>query len=465
MPHDSARTGPWLRPRRLWQAVSAPQLLVLSFLGLTLVGWAGFLLLPGLYTGERLGWVDALFMATSAVCVTGLSVVDVSRDLTGWGQAWLLLLIQAGGLGMLTLASLVVALIGGRSHLAVEEAAAGPARLLPGASPRRLLLGVAAVTFAFEGLGALLLWAAWWGDAPPLEAAWLAIFHAVSAFCNAGFSLFSDSMEGFAARPGLLLPMAALIVVGGLGFPVLVDLRLRLARRHARLTTHSRLVLGASAVLLAGSAGAYLVFEAPHTLAGMGWAHRGVNALFMAVTARTAGFSSVLYDEISNESLFLTLGLMWVGGGPTSVSGGVKVTTVALLALLLLARLRGDRHVSLAGRTVPEETVHRSTGLAVGGLLLLGAFVFVLLSVEAPAADPTAERARLVRLAFEVQSALGTVGLSLGVTEELSPAGRGVLIPAMLLGRVGPLAVVGAMVRRQRRRLAFRYAHEDVAVG
>jgi trk system potassium uptake protein TrkH len=184
----------------------------------------------------------------------------------------------------------------------------------------------------------------------------------------------------------------------------------------------------------------------------------------MAVTARTAGFNTVDYDAISNPSLFLTLALMWIGGGPSSVAGGVKITTAALLVLLLWSRLAGNDHVSIGGRTIPKETVQRATGLAAGATLLLGVLLFAMLLSESGGAE-WADRNELVRLVFEVQSAFSTVGLSMGATSDLSTAGRLVLIPAMVLGRIGPLIVLAAMAVRQRRRVPFRYAHEDVLVG
>jgi trk system potassium uptake protein TrkH len=189
-----------------------------------------------------------------------------------------------------------------------------------------------------------------------------------------------------------------------------------------------------------------------------------VNALFMAVTARTAGFNTVDYDVISNPAVFLTLALMWIGGAPASVAGGVKITTVALLGLLLWARLRGQRHVSLASRTVPAETVQRAAGLAAGAVLLLGVFLFLLLETEG-AGRGALDREHFIRLVFEIQSAFSTVGLSMGVTPDLSPAGRLLLVPLMVLGRIGPLVVLSAMVIESRRRASFRHAHEDVLVG
>jgi trk system potassium uptake protein TrkH len=209
----------------------------------------------------------------------------------------------------------------------------------------------------------------------------------------------------------------------------------------------------------------FWLFESTHALAALGAGDRVVNAFFMAVTPRTAGFNTVDYDRISNPSLFLTIALMWIGGAPFSVAGGVKVTTAALLVLVLWARLRGDSHVSVGGRTVPDETVNRAAGLAVGAFLLLAGFVFLLIATESGGDATGGDRAHFARIVFEVQSAFGTVGLSMNLTPRLSPEGRLLLVPVMLLGRLGPLAVLGAMALRQRRRAPFRYAHENVLVG
>jgi trk system potassium uptake protein TrkH len=450
-----------IAPRR---RLTAPRLAALSFLGLIAAGTIGFLVLPGLYTGAPLGWVDALFMATSAVCVTGLAVMDVARDLTPWGQAWLLLLIQAGGLGILTLSGVVVSLMGARVGLEVETAAGGHPSVLPPRAAARVLRTAVGFTLVLEALGAFALWLFWRDRFGEAHALWLAVFHSISAFCNAGFSLFSDSLLGFQTHAPLVLSLASLVVIGGLGFPVIQDLRYRVRGRHARLTLHSRLVLGATAVLLVGSTLLYLLFEWNHQLRALDAPHRLTNAFFMAVTARTAGFNTVDYDAISNPSLFLTLALMWIGGGPASVAGGVKVTTAALLGLLLWSRLAGDQHVSIAGRTVPRETVQRATGLAAGAVLLLGILLFALLVTESSGAH-WADRSMLIRLVFEVQSAFSTVGLSMGVTSQLTPEGRLVLVPAMVLGRIGPLIALAAMAARQHRRVSFRFAHEDVIVG
>lgn len=458
-----------LRPRAVRGSarpdLSAPRLLLSSFAVLIGVGTAGFLLLPGLWVGERASFVDALFLATSAACVTGLSVVDVATRLTTWGQAWLLLLVQLGGLGIVTLAVLAAAALGRHASLEFEEAVGNPTAVLPDASPLALVRAVVLTAFAIEAVGAIALWLVWAETLGPVQALWPALFHAVAAFCNAGFSILGPDLERFATHAPTLWIVALLVVAGGIGFLVFEDLRLRLAGRRRRLTSHSRLVLWTSGVLLVLATGLFLLFEADHTLAAFGLLDRLSNAVLMAVMPRSGGMQAVDYDQLSNPSLLLTIGLMWVGGSPGSTAGGVKTTTVALIALLLLARLRGRGEVVVANRSVPEATVQRAVGLAAGAILIVVAASFLLSWSELPTTSEARDRAHFVRLLFEAQSALGTVGLSMGVTDELTPAGRLLVTAMMFLGRVGPLAVLESMSRRAARRGRWRLAREDVLVG
>jgi trk system potassium uptake protein TrkH len=409
--------------------------------------------------------VDALFMTTSAVCVTGLSVLDVSSRMTFFGQLWLLVLIQLGGIGIVTLAALAAAALGRRMSLEVEEAAAGPTVVMPEGGTRALVRSVVRVTLAIEAIGAALLWLDWRSTLGNVGAIWPAVFHAVSAFCNAGFSTFRDNLVGFANDPITLGVIGMLIIAGGIGFLVFEDLQARARGVRRRVTLHTRLVLITTVLLLAGAAPLFLFFEWDHTLAGHGLGARIANAAFMSVTPRTAGFNAVDYEQISNPSLVLTLALMWIGGSPGSTAGGVKTTTAALLALIFLARLRGRDSVSFANRSVPDSTVQRAVGLAVGAMLLLFTFVFALLFTEIPGDDVVRNRESFVHLVFEAQSALGTVGLSMNKTSELTPPGRVLIVLLMFLGRVGPLAVLEAMARRSRRKQPYRLGREDVLVG
>lgn len=454
------------KARHLLHALSPTQLLVLSFLGLILVGTAGLLVLPGLYTGPELGFVDALFTATSAVCVTGLIVVDTATYFTPLGQAWILALIQAGGLGILTFTTLALSALGRRAPLGVEEATGGHAILLGHVTHRGLVGSVVLATFTLEAAGTLGLWMAWQEGMGSGRALWNAAFHAVSAFCNAGFSIFSDSLAGFADSPPVLAVVGGLVILGGLGFIVLEDLRTRyVLRTSARLALHTKLVLTTTAGLLLAGTLLFLTFEWHNELAGHTLLDRLAGAGFMSITPRTAGFNTVEYADVTNASLFLTIVLMLVGGSPGSAAGGFKTVAIILLALLFWSRLTGERRVSAFRRTIPAETIHRAVGLVVGGLVLLGIGVFLLMVVEGLASG-SADRNAFVRLVFEAHSAFGTVGLSMGATPDLSAPGRVIVTGLMFLGRLGPPVVVAAMARSLRRRgVDLRYGEEDVVLG
>jgi trk system potassium uptake protein len=454
------------RRRSLWHRLTPPQLFVGSFAGMILLGTLGLMFLPGLYVNERLGWVDALFTATSAVCVTGLIVVDTATHFTVRGQAFILLLIQLGGLGMITFTTLIILALGGRLSLRHEELAGPGVPVSDEIDHRRLTFNVVRATLVLEALGALVLYVLWaprlgWGGA-----AWHAVFQSISAFCNAGFSTFSDSVIGFQQAPGTLLTMALLIILGGLGFLVLEEVYLRRSWRpgrsgaRSRLSLHSTLVLATTAALLVLGSAAYLVFEWGGVLGDMRFAERMANAFFMSTTARTAGFNSVDYALANPDTNFLTILLMSIGGAPGSTAGGLKVTTFALIVLLAYARLRGWSVVSVWGRSVPEETVQRAIGLFVLGFAVVTLGIFAYARTELDQAAP-----EFFSHMFEAISAFNTVGLSLGVTPDLSTQGRWLTVILMFVGRVGPLAVAAALARRVSRTASLRYSREDVVIG
>lgn len=466
---DPFRTIPWRRPS-LWRALTPPQLFVLSFLGLIALGTLGLRLLPGLYTAERLGWVDALFTATSAVCVTGLIVVDTATHFTIAGQAFLLLLIQLGGLGMITFTTMIILALGRRLSLRHEVITTAGAGVAPDVRIERLARDVFRFTFAIEGAGALLLYAAWAPRMGALDAIWPAVFHAVSSFCNAGFSTFSDSLIGFQRSPFTLGVVMLLIVAGGIGFLTMEELALwRRSRRAAvafRMSVHSRLVLSATAVLLVLGWLPFMAFEWRATLGDLAPPLRVVNALFMSVTARTAGFNAIDYGAATDSTNFLTIILMFIGGSPGSTAGGLKTTTVALLALLAVSRLRGSQISSAWGRSIPEETVQRAVGLSVAAFALVTASIFLLTATERFGQEYVSPQGEFLAYMFEAVSAFNTVGLSMGTTDELTVPGRWLAIVLMFVGRVGPLTFAAALAMRARRRSAdYRYAYEDVVVG
>ncbi|MHB1225456.1 MAG: TrkH family potassium uptake protein [Gemmatimonadaceae bacterium] len=463
LPGQFARWLPGTRRRRAFSRWLSPaRFLVLSFAGLIVVGTLGFRLLPGLYVGAPLGWIDSLFIATSAVCVTGLTVVDPATYLTFHGQLWSLLLIQLGGLGLLTLTSGILLTVGRRLSLRHEELMRSTGDVNPEIDYRLLVRRVLAFTLIIESAGTAVLFIAWYDELGIIAGAWAAAFHAVSAFCNAGFSVFPGNLVAHQRDPLALGAVMVLIVLGGLGFLTLTELGRWLDRRSRsrRLSLHSRLVLVSTAIALLLGALAFGLFEWHHTLDGLSRSDRVVNALFGSVTARTAGFATVNYAEVTGPTAFATIVLMFIGGAPGSTAGGIKVTTIAILVVMAWSRLRGARSVNAFHRTIPDETLGRAAGIVVIAAAVLMLAIFVLVAVDPHASSPEI----FLRYMFEAVSAFGTVGLSMDLTPSLSPGARLVIVALMFIGRVGIMSFAAALTL-QPHTLAFRYAREDVAVG
>ncbi len=465
-------TDPWEveghSTRTLWNRLSPPQLFLGSFVFLVALGTFGLKLLPGLYTGSELGWLDALFTATSAVCVTGLIVVDTATYFTGAGQAFLLLLIQLGGLGIIAFTTFIILVLGRRLSLRHEELTGAEIAIAEEIDRRQLARDILRFTLGFELAGAVVLYILWVPRFGWVDAGWHAVFHAVSAFCNAGFSTFSDSLIGFQESIFTLLTTAGLIIAGGIGFLVLEELhvkrRVRSTTGNTRLSLHTRVVLGTTALLLVGGWVFFAIFEWKGVLGGLGIVDRLTNAFFMSTTARTAGFNSIDYAAAADNTNFLTILLMAVGGSPGSTAGGLKTTTFALIGLLAISRLRGHDIVSIWGKSIPGETIQRAVGLFVLGFAVMTFALFGYSSTELVGVTPDLGQVFL-RHMFEAVSAFNTVGLSLGATPALSAAGRWLTIFLMFTGRVGPLVLAAALARRVTGTAQVRYSYEDVVIG
>lgn len=461
--------GKWeIRRRRsvvLRQQVSAPQLFVGSFAMLVLLGTFGFMYLPGLYTNEPLGWLDALFTSTSAVCVTGLIVEDTATYFTKAGQAYILLLIQLGGLGMLAFTSLIILALGRRLSLRQEAIYTGPLEAVPHIDLRRLAFDVVRFTLVFELAGAVLLYVFWVPSLGWIDAMWPAVFHSVSAFCNAGFSTFSDSLMTLQEAPFSLTVIMLLIVVGGLGFLTLEELYLRYyagqRKQIFRISLHSRIVIITTVLLLVIGWVLFALFEWNVTLREMDTFDKIINSLFLSVTPRTAGFNSIDYSRATDSTNFLTILLMMIGGSPGSTAGGIKTTTFALLGLLAWSRLKGHERTTFWSRSLREETTDRAIGLFVIAFGIVTAGIFFLTASEQFGGTGGHFLTRM----FEAVSAFNTVGLSMGLTPNLSSTGRVTTIALMFVGRVGPLAVAAALASTRNGVRSFRYAYEDVVVG
>jgi trk system potassium uptake protein TrkH len=459
----------WRGLVRGWRRASPPAVFVASFGLLIALGTAGLMLLPGLERGPALGLIDATFTITSAVCVTGLAVVDTATHFTRLGQAWLLLFIQLGGIGLVTLTTLIIGALGRKLSLRSEMTSVVVVHRDGGDDIRHLVVAVARFTLTVEAVGATVLFALWVPRFGAIDAAWHAVFHAVSAFCNAGFSTFTDSLTSFDDHPLVLLVVSALIVLGGLGFLVLGELaRWRRGQRghRRRLSSHSYAAVVTTAALLAFGTVCYGVFEWNRTLGHLGVIDRAVNAWFMSVTARTAGFNTVSYAQVGSDSAFLTILLMIVGGSPGSTAGGLKTTTLAVLVAMAASRVRGQVHSALHGRGIPEETLERAVSLTLLSIAVMTVAFFALNAAMHAAAPSSEAHAVFLPLAFEMVSAFSTVGLSMDLTPSLNAGAEVVLILLMFVGRVGLLAFFSALLlRRGRPSATYRRAQEDLVVG
>jgi trk system potassium uptake protein TrkH len=470
------RLKPWFRWLLLWRRLSPPALFMASFVVLIALGTAGLLWIPGLERGAPLGFLDALFTVTSAVCVTGLTVVDTATHFTFWGQLWILVFIELGGLGLISLTTLIIGAMGARLSLRSEMLTVAPQRHGDRPEVWQIALAVTKFSMVVQGAGALLLFGLWAFEHPLDEALWHGVFHAVSAYCNAGFSTFSDNLIG--ERALVLTIISLLIIVGGLGYLTFEELlrwrkhvharrtglRVRLRGGH-RLSSHTWAVVVTTLSLLFGGWLLMAVFEWNGALAEMGVADKLANSWFLSVTPRTAGFNSVDYGVVGNDTAAFTIMLMFIGGSPGSTAGGIKTTTLAVLIALGLSRIRGLRFVGLKQRAIPEGTVERTVGMILLALLVLVVSFFLLSSVQAFGLTAVESREQFLPVAFETFSAFGTVGLSMNYTTKLQPAAEVVVIWLMFVGRVGLLSFFSAMVLKRGHIGNVRPAQEDVIVG
>ena len=434
------------------------QYVVAAFASVSLLGSLLLLIPAASEDPGSTSWITALFTSTSAVCVTGLVVVDTAGHWSTLGEWIILGLIQVGGLGIMTLSSLIVVVLARRLGLRQRLIAAASTGSLELGDVRRILSGVARLTAGFELVSASALFLRFWlgHDEPVGRAAYLGVFHAVSAFNNAGFALFSDNMVGFQTDPTILLVLAGTIVCGGLGFPVWLQIGRRpwSPRRwdlHAKLTVTTTIALVVAGWALFG----WWEWSNDGTLGGMSWFDGATNALFHSVVPRTAGFNSVDVASMGDPSQLLTEVLMFIGGGSGSTAGGIKVTTFALLGFVIWAEVRGDPDVTVFRRRIPTGAQRQALTVALLALVVLVGSTMVLL-----ASSPLSRN----DLFFEAVSALGTVGLSTGITPLLSTSSQLVVIMLMLLGRVGPPTLFAALVLRERDRL-YRYPEERPIIG
>jgi trk system potassium uptake protein TrkH len=440
----------------------AESILALGFLAVILLGTVLLALPAASRSGKGIGLFDSLFTATSAVCVTGLVAVDTGTTFSVFGQIVLLVLIQVGGLGFMVFATMIMVALGRkisiRGRMLIRESMNGASLSdLGRLTWLYLLLSIAIETVGTVFLSIRLVPLLGWK-----HGIWMALFHSVSAFCNAGFDLFGNyaSLTAFSGDPLVLLTVAVLIILGGLGFAVILE-TLRNRQGFRSLTLHTRIVLLTTLGLVLTGTVFYWLAERSNaeTLAGFGEGEKILNAFFQSVTMRTAGFNSFDLSRFRDGSKLFSSVLMMIGASPASTGGGIKTTTFAALVLLMLSVVRGENEVNVARRRLSTDIARRALAVAVLFLTTLVTGTLIISFIENG-------RFPLADILFEASSAMGTVGVSAIGTPNLHPASRAVLLPMMFLGRVGPLTLAFAVAKRQGRiKTLSKHPEERIMIG
>ncbi|HPM01684.1 MAG: potassium transporter Trk [Candidatus Cloacimonetes bacterium] len=432
--------------------------IILSFFGAIILG-SFALILPGMTNkGYYLNYIDALFTSTSAICVTGLTVTDTGTSFSVYGQLVILTLIQIGGLGIMTISSALALAIGQKFSLrsgALMQNVLSQGNLT---SFTQLIKNIIIFTFTFEIMGALLLIYPLYNRLGNMfQAVYYAIFHSVSAFCNAGFALFPDSFVQFRTNPLLNLTICMLIVCGGLGFAVIDDSK-KLFKRNthfSHLKLHSKIVLTTTFFLLLAGTFLFFVSEYNYTMKSFHFFDKLLSSFFQSTTTRTAGFNTIDFSKISYASVLISIILMYIGASPGSTGGGIKTPTLAIIILSVVSIIKGKRDVTVFNRRFSDEIMMKVLALIALSLFFVMSIVFILLLIEPFSFE---------KILFESFSAFGTVGLSMGITSFLSNFGKLLIIILMFIGRVGPLTFIFLFAENV---LPLKYAvpQENVDIG
>lgn len=437
--------------------LNPPRVLALGFAGLILLG-AILLNLPiATNTGESIGFLDALFTSASSVCVTGLVVVNTGEYWSLFGQIVIICLIQMGGLGFMTMATLVALILGKKITLKERLIIKEQLNQETMSGLVKLTKYIIISTFAIEGIGAIFLSTRFIPRYGLVKGIWFSIFHAISAFCNAGFDITGNSIVPFVGDIVVNLTICFLIIFGGLGFSVYIDVSKN--RRFNRFSLHTKLVLVITLILIVVSTILiYLIeWDNPGTLNSLSLKDRALASFFQAVVPRTAGFNSVNMSKLEDTTVFIMIILMFIGGSPISTAGGIKTTTFGAIFLTTISVIKGDRDVVVFNKRISQEIINRSLAILSVGIILV-VVVSMVLTIS--------EDAVFLDLLFETTSAFGTVGLSRGITPNLTIFGKILIILTMYSGRVGPLTMAFAFAKKQKTKSNnYRYSEGNLFVG
>ena len=454
--------------KKAFNHLSPQQVLPLSFLAFIVFG-ALLLLTPWATKSGQIHVIDALFTATSAVCVTGLIVVDTGSYFSPFGQGVILGLIQVGGLGIMTFSVLFYTLLGSsirlRDRVIVQSSFTTGQR----GDVLQLVKSIFLYTFVIEAIGVLLLFLAWPEDCSPSRCFWIAVFHSISAFCNAGFSLFQDSFVRLQSNWWINLIITGLIIVGGLGFIVLTEIgdwiRIKISDNgRPRISLHTKIVLTTTACLIAGGTVLFFFLESNDSLVAAPLGRKILASYFQSVTARTAGFNTIDIYTLANPTLFILIILMFIGASPGSCGGGVKTVNAAVLLIIAKNRFKGKEEGEVFKRTIPRETLSRSVTIIISSVVLISVVACLVMIAETGRYAHPETRGKFLEYLFETVSAFGTVGLSMGVTSTLTNVGKILIMVMMFLGRLGPLNLAFSLAKKAPAK-RFHYGEEKIFIG
>lgn len=446
---------------KTWRALTPARILVIGFAAMIFIGSILLSLPVAARSGEALPYLDALFTATSAVCVTGLAVVDTGTHFSKFGQIVIITLVQIGGLGLMTVATFVTIFtgkkIGLKERLLIQESL--NVSSLEGLI--RLTRNVVLITLAIELVFAVVLSIRFMADMPTGRAIYFGIFHAISAFCNAGFDLFGDfkSLSDYVGDPVINLSVMMLIMLGGLGFTVMVDFGHKISKiKTHRFTLHTKLVLIAWIVLFTVGTLGYYGIESNNdqTFGTLSEGNKWLASAFASTTARSAGYATINYEMLTDSGKFWTIMLMFIGGSPGSMAGGIKTVTLFVILLYTWTVISNKDQTVIFKRAVAPRLIYKALVIAVMSMLFVVGSTFLLTLTE---------QKPFVSLLFEAVSATATTGLSANITPTLSPAGEIVVIAMMYIGRLGPLTIALALAARTSDRGNVRYPEGNLYVG
>lgn len=447
--------------KRIFGRISPVQQFIASFLILILAG--SLLLKLPTATVHGISFIDALFTSTSAVCVTGLIVLDTAKDFTFTGQAIILILIQFGGLGIMTFTIGIFSMFGGSFSLKWRFAFGEIYNEVAIIPPSQILKKIILYTATVESVTAVILYSQFIKKYNITDSIWHSVFHSVSAFCNAGFSTFTDSLISYQSNPVVILSISFNIILGGIGFIVLTELVnfkiLKKKKIFRQFSLHTKIVITTTIILIIAGTLLFFLLEWGFIIKGNTLPEKILTSFFQSVTCRTAGFNSVDIGSLRHSTLAVMMLLMFIGGSPGSIAGGIKTTTTAVIAGMIVSKFKGNKQVIFSNRSISEDIINKSMALVILAFIFIYASTIILLSIHS-----FDDKNSFLQVIFEVISAFGTVGLSTGITPQFPDPGKLLLSLVMFVGRVGPFAIITALTV-SKKRIDIETAEENIMIG